>query len=368
MRALTKHLFLMTFLVLATACKKEVEKIVVQEVDKVYSWSEIKRLYGTDRVILNTGKDANSIYLQTPGMLGILSPPTNPPTKKRFGYYVSAGVYLPTDVTVKIPIARDFFAFPIRDTLVQLSRTTEPVTPNYNDFINLRQVDKQASGLSPVYLFWMPFGAVDRNNFLLFSYYTPAINSLAFVLAKVNLQAGGYLQAQPQAIKIALSPPVYHATIRWIVAIDNYFLANCGDAGLYKIQEDGTARRVFGYSLTDACYKWQGVLYAVEEYNSVLTSKDDGETWQRSTGTPDAFNFTSYHVIGDSLVGVARGVGNNYLFTLRWNGPNYRIRALKNDGLGQGSISGIEQLGDTVYVGTTSGLFKRPLSKFFESK
>ena len=134
-----------------------------------------------------------------------------------------------------------------------------------------------------------------------------------------------------------------------------------------SIREDGTIKRVFGANETDICYKWQGILYAVEEYNSILLSKDDGETWQRATGTPDAFNFTSYHTVSDSLVVVTHG-SDNQIFTLKWQGSNYTIRALKNDGFGQGDITGLEQLGDTVYVGTTGGLFKRPLSQFFEPK
>ena len=356
-------------MVLMTACKKEVEKIVVREVDKVYSWTEIKRLYGTDQIILNTGKDANSVFMQTPVMLGILSPLKNPPIKNRFGYYLTAAAYLPADVNLKAPISADFLAFPVRDTLIQLTRPAEPVTNSFNGFINLRQLDPQAASFLRSETPWLPFGAINRNNVLLFGYRTTLTSpspDQRFVLSKVSLK-NEQLQPQSRVVTIPLTPPGL-PQIRWIVAIDDYFLANCGDTGLYKIREDGSAKQVFSYSVTDACYKWQGILYAVEEYNSILTSKDDGETWQRSTGTPDAFNFTSYHAIGDSLVGVARQAGSNYLFTLRWNGPNYTTRFLKNDGLGQGSISGIEQLGDTVYVGTTSGLFKRPLNRFFENK
>ncbi len=353
---------------LLVACKKEVE-IQIKEVDKVYSWMEIKRLYGTDGIILNMGKDANSVFMQTPVMLGILSPLKDPPVKNRFGYYLTAATYLPAGVDLRIPISADFLAFPVNDTLIQLTRPTEPVTNIYNDYINLRKLDPQANSFIRNETSWLPFGAINRNNVLLFGYRTtPGAPSTdqRFILTKIGLK-NEQLQSQSQIVTIPLGLSIY-PRIRWIVAIDDYFLANCGDAGLYKIRENGSAKQVFGYSVTDACYKWQGILYAVEEYNSILTSKDDGETWQRATGTPDAFNFTSYRAIGDSLVGVARQAGSNYLFTLRWSGPNYTVRALKNDGLGQGAISGIEQLGDTVYLGTTNGLFKRPLNKFFESK
>ncbi|MGI4883906.1 MAG: hypothetical protein ACRYFR_02985 [Janthinobacterium lividum] len=41
---------------------------------------------------------------------------------------------------------------------------------------------------------------------------------------------------------------------------------------------------------------------------------------------------------------------------------------MKNDGLEYTDFADLAQLGDTVYLGTTSGLFKRPLSNFFEGK
>jgi hypothetical protein len=364
MQLLTKLLLATAALALATACKKEIETITVP-VDKVYSWMPFKRLYGLENVILNMGKDANSIYTQTPGILGILTPPKNPPVKNKFGYYLSAAAGLPTDIRIKIPMAADFLAVPFRDSLIELIRPTEPVTNNFNGVIRLRQLDPAAISINRPNTNWLPFGAINQNNFLLVGYYTAAFTDIRLMLSKVKVGAAGDLQTQSRTIRIS-SPTHPYAAIQWIVAIDNYFIVNC-DAGLYKILEDGTSKRVFGVSQTDVCYKWQGVLYAVEEYNSILVSKDDGETWQRSSGTPDAFNFTSYHVIGDSLVAATHG-GDNQLFTLRWNGPKYTIRALKNDGLGQSDISDLEQLGDTVYLGTTNGLFKRPLSKFFESK
>lgn len=352
-------------LFLTTACKKEVEKIVVQEVDKVYSWQQIKRLYGLENTILGMGKDDNSIYTQTPGLLGILTPPKNPPVKNRFGYYLNAAAGLPTSVDIKVPISATFLAVPFQDSLIELIRPTEPVNNSFKGLIRLRQLDPEAIGITLLNTRWLPFGAVNRNNFLLFGYYVAAHTDIRLVLSKVSVSGAGNLQAQSRTIRIS-SPTQPYSSIKWVVAIDNYFLINC-DAGLYKIQEDGTSRRVFGGNTTDVCYKWQGLLYAVEEYNSILLSKDEGETWQRATGTPDAFNFTSYHTVSDSLVAITHG-GDNQIFTLKWKGSNYTIRALKNDGFGQSEINGMEQLGDTVYVGTTSGLFKRPLSKFFETK
>jgi hypothetical protein len=239
--------------------------------------------------------------------------------------------------------------------------------------LNLPQLDPEAVGIAENETSTMPFGAINRNNYLLFGYRTAARFSDPFVrlvLARVRLQPGTRPQAETQLVRIPSPRLGMSATVRLITAIEDYFLVDCGDRGLYKIRQDGSVRRVHGASYCDTFYKWQGTVYAYgnNPFNSILTSSDDGETWQQFSGAPNAFAFNTYHTIGDSLVGIRHGAGPNALFTLRWKGLSYTLRALKDDGLGNTSFNDIAQLGDTVYVGTSTGLFKRPLRTFFESK
>ena len=356
-------------LLLITACKKETD-IQIKEVEKTYSWTEVKQLYGTKRIILGMSQNGSTLFLQEPGFQGLLTPQPTDPLYRQYGYYRSAATYFPTNIRVRLPMSATFIAQPDRDTLVELLPPTEPVTQGYRTYIHLRKLDAQATGVTTEFSgSSRPFGAINRNNYLLFSYRTATASAdptLRFILANVQAQPAGNLKQQARVVTVPVGAGTNGVYVRWITAIDDYFLVNCGDAGLYKIREDGTFRRVYGYSVTDACYEWQGTVYLVEEYNSILKSEDDGETWQRFTGTPDVFDFTTYYVVGDSLIGVTPSPGQ--LFTLRWNGNRYSTRILKNDGLGQGDVRGLEQLGDTVYVGTTSGLFKRPLKAFFETK
>ena len=367
-------LALITVAALAVACKKEVEKIVVQEVSKTYSWMPLtpaRRLAGVNSIVVQMSKSDDALLLQSPFFLNIISPTATSATRKSFGYVGSLAAYFPGDIFHRLPLSRDVVAQPVQDTLVQLQRPTEVTNSSYNAYVNLRQLDPKALEIVwPDGINHPAFGAINRDNYLLFSYRIAAYdNILRFGLTRIRVQPTGDLQAKSLGIRIALPANIPSVRPRWIQAIDDYFLVNCGDAGLYKIQEDGTARLVYsrGYSTTDACYKWRGVVYLVEEYNSILLSKDDGETWQRFTGTPDLFDFATYHVAGDSLIGVGHQ-GINQLFTLRWNGSQYSTRMLKSDGLGLGEVRGLEQLGDTVYIGTTNGLFKRPLKQFFDSK
>ncbi len=120
------------------------------------------------------GKDDNSIFLQTPGLLGILTPPKNPPVKRRFGYYITVDAFLPSDVYIKILISNTFLVVPFQDSIVRLIRPTEPVQNSFNKLIHLRQLDPEATSLNPSHTYWLPFGTINSDNFFLFGYHAGA--------------------------------------------------------------------------------------------------------------------------------------------------------------------------------------------------
>jgi hypothetical protein len=363
---------LLTGTLAATACKKEVEKIVVQEVEKPTSWMNWPGIYGTSSVIIGMGKTPNSLLLQSPNFLTIISPLPGSPTYRQFGYVRRVGVSLPQDVYLRMPLSTDFFvsAQSAQDTMVTLAPTAEPATNNYRTYIRLRQFDPQATSITPNQpSSGLPFGAINRHNYLLFGYRSNSSESnLNFILTKVTRQPAGNLTAQPQRVRVALSRALMGSQLRWIKAIDDYFLVSCEDAGLYKIREDGSVTRVFAApTLTTTCYQWQNTVYAPESDGGLLVSTTNGETWQRYQGMPQVLNFATYYTVGDSLVGINQTIVPQ-LFTLRWRGAAYSLRILRNDGIGQGDIRGLEQLADTMYIGTTSGLFKQPAKTFFITK
>ena len=145
---------------------------------------------------------------------------------------------------------------------------------------------------------------------------------------------------------------------------------------MFKITQDGSFQQVNG-TFTQATgpvnptavFKWKGVVYAIQNGGTIWTSANDCASWQRIDGFHPALSYSSFYPVGDSLVGISHGVITNSLFTLRWlNANTIRLREVKNDGLGYADFSDLVQLGDTVYLGTTNGLFKRPLSNFFVGK
>jgi hypothetical protein len=382
MRTLSWLLLVGATLALTTACKKEVDKVVVQEVDKQYSWSEVKQLYGTQRFIMGMAKDANSLYLQQPGWLGVLTPSPAAPAHAlaNYGYYgASVGpistLVLPTDVRTRMPLGSNFFAYPYHsgDSVLLALPTAPPLIQNLGAEIHLHRLDPAATTFT-INKSDVPFqfGAINSTNYLLVNYLTTAGLTdplLHFTLSKVTPAMGG-TTASTRLVSVPLPGSGYYAGPTTVAAVDDYFLVNTFNQGIYKIKADGTARQVFGAAAVVNYYKWQGIVYAVEGNgsNAVITSADDGETWRRQTGAPNYFGVSTFRPVGDSLVGLTHTIATNALYSLRWNGNTYRVRQLKTDGLGKADFTDIAQLGDTVYLGTTSGLFKRPVNKFFEPK
>jgi hypothetical protein len=380
MRTTTRLLLASATLALGTACKKEVEKIVVQEVDKQHSWTEVKQLYGAQRFIMGMAKDANSLYLQQPSWFGVLTPSPAAPTHSLYGYGyygVSVGpintLVLPSDVLTRLPLGPNFFAYPYHsgDSVLLALPTAPPLYQNQGAEIHLRRLDPTATAFA-INKTDLPFqfGAISNADYLLVNYTTGAGFAdplLHFTLSKVSTRLGG-VTADTRLVRVPLQGGGTYAGFTTVAAIDDYFLANAFNQGIYKIKSDGSARQVFGAAAVVNYYKWQGTVYAVEGNGSkaVITSTDNGETWQRQTGVPTYFGASTFRSVGDSLVGITHTIATNSLYTVRWSGKSYQVHELKNDGLGKADFTDIVQLGDTVYLGTTSGLFKRPLNKFFE--
>lgn len=341
---------------LAAGCRKETV-VELKEIVKQASWQETGPLAGLERVILSTGHDSKALYLQQPNTFSRFSGGGRPT-----GDFRAVG-RLPADVMIRLPIGRDFHAYPASDSLLVICRNNEPF--NYEAYVHLRRVDPTALRFTTRLFSLSKCMAINENNYLLSPYETNrSASAITFLLTAVTPGSPGTpvtSRSRLLTIPVANSAGNY---VRNVAAIDNYFLVNLGNAGLYKIYENGTFRQVYGVALADAFYKWQGTLYAPVEYNQILTSQDAGETWQLSTGTPDHFTLASYYPVGDSLVGVY----GTSLYSVRWQGARYATRFLKNDGLERTTITGIEYLRDTVYVATTAGLFARSLKTFFESK
>ena len=360
---------LLTAVLALSGCKKEIDtQIQVKEVAKKYSWTENIRLHGSERIVLNLGTAPDGLFLQQPAYFSSFVYRNG---RLDYTAYVAG---LTSDLKVRMPINGRFFAAPVNDSLVAIYNPRNPVITGFTAYIHLKQLDPAVARIARPFPDYSPFGAVNQNDYLLFGYENQASGRpFTFVLSRIQapLVSGLPVRVSSQRVVIPRNPGAT-PFFRNITAVDDYFLVAIDGAGLYKVQQDGRVQRVLGPVGTDgidAVFKWQGKVYATVEYNQLLVSPDDGATWTRYAGLPDYFNFTSYHVVQDSLVAVSHLAGaGNALFTLRFNGVKYTTRFLKNDGLDRAEVTSLAQLRDSVYIGTTSGLFVRPVNQFFESK
>ena len=392
----------MSVLLAGSACRKEVEKLVVQEVDKQYSWAEVKHLINYQRNVIQVTKGVNTLNLQQIGRFEVLSPIPGSPEKAADGYYTGFGLNsksrtwgldpLPYDVRNAVPMNANFYANPrgSNDTVLTIYPTK---FLDRGTQLRLRKLDPDATEFENFLIgSRFPSGVINRNDYLLCGYRTTNFNEPAFrlVLSKLvntastglTINGGssgstttGTTQVSSQIIRIPTpGPSQFQFKSFW--AIDDYFLVWCDGYGLFKITENGSFQQVNG-TFTQATgpvnpgtiYKWKGVVYAMQRGGTIWTSANDCASWQRFDGFNPELSRSSFYPVNDSLVCITQSAISNSIYTLRWlNANTMRLRELKNDGIGYANFSNLVQLGDTVYLGTTNGLFKRPLKNFFESK
>lgn len=351
-----------------SSCKKETD-IQIKEVDKTYSWTEVNQLRGREKIIVGAGADAQRLYLQTPEYLGILAPGLAP-------YFTRSLASLPTDINVRALLTPGFILHPASDTVLALFAPSTPVSFGNRTFLRLRRLDAQAlsyTALAPASQ--SAIAAATATNYALLPYRrSPSVgtNPIRLLLTPVVTVAGQPPRILPQILDFPAGALNEFSQITCLQGLDDYFLVSFINEGVFKISTSGAVEQVVPpssvsgqYSAITSFYKFRGRVYAHAGTN-LFYSDNDGTSWQRSPDVPAFLDRSRFTVISDSLVGFVPGTGQ--LFTLRWAGATGRIRELKNDGLDGTQLTALTRLNDTVYVSTTSGLFRRPLPGFFDSK
>ena len=353
-------------LVLLSACKKEIEKIVVQ--DRQYSWTSDKGFTDSFGILLGSGKGPTGLYFQQPGGFAALEGQSGGPL--RYTQYTSWGS---GNLDKRFLIGPEFFVT-YYDTVVSIVPNTQPVTVGAGGLIRLKQLDPKALYVEPNTAPFNCFAALSKNNYLLFPYESGRYDfKNRLVLAHIITTPGPFspiYTAQSKIIELPIVQGYSDWKPRLLTSIDGYFLVDCGSEGVFKITEAGDFRKVMpNNSNAFSFFKWQGALWAGLSNSKLAISTDNGDNWQITTGGPDLRSNT-VHAIGDSLVVMTHFYGGGRLYTLNLSlaKQKWHLRQLKDDGLNQTAINDLQTWGDTVYLATSSGLFKRPLKVFFESK
>jgi hypothetical protein len=355
---MTKLIITIISLLLFFSCKKSIEIREVQ-VDKKYSWTEIKRFTGTEKIFLSSGSSTDAIYLQQPYFFTEVR---NQNINTRITVY---GASLPTDIDIRIPIASNFLAFPFSDTVLRVINNLNPTVSPSGGYFDLKKIDPTLTYIQKYYNVLFKAMAINKNGALLLAYYNNRVSQpFTFMMLKIMTNSSYPYIDTLFSKSVSIPRTSIDAYVRHISAVNDYFLIDLSGNGLFKIKEDGTFNKIYNPATVDAFYEWQGKVYALAEGGRLLISSNNGEDWQEYSGITSSMTTSNYYVIKDSLVGVYR----DNLFTLKWRGFNYTQRFLKNDGVEFTRINGVEVLRDSVYIATTSGLFAKPLSTFFEEK
>lgn len=354
---MTRHIIIAISLLLLISCKKIIEIREVQ-VDKKYSWTEIKKFSGTEKLFLSSGSSSNAIFLQQPFFFTELR---NQNINTGITIY---GASLPTDIDIRMPINKDFSAFPFSDSVLRIVNNLYPIVSPSGGYFDLKKIDPTLTNIQKSYLLLFKCMAINKNGTLLLAYNNNRAGfPFTFMMLKIKTNSI-YPYIDTIFTKTITIPRTSISYVRHISSINDYYLVDISGEGIFKIYEDGTFNKVFNTAIVDAFFEWDGKVYALVEWNRVLISSNNGDNWQEYSGTNSIMTLSNYYVIKDSLIGANR----DNLFTLTWSGTNYTQRFLKVDGVENSRINGIEVLRDSVYIATTSGLFVKPLSTFFDSK
>lgn len=340
------------------ACKKNIE-IREVPVDKKYSWTEIKRFTGTERIFLSSGGNSNAVYFQQPYYF------TEIKSQNSNTEITVYGAGLSTDIDIRIPVSANFSAYPYSDSAIKVISNLAPNISPSGGYFNLKEIDPTLTSIQKYYNIMFKSMSISKNGVLLLAYNNNRSSQpFTFMALKIKTNSSNpYIDTlYTKVITVPRTSP--EAYVRHITAVNDYFLLDLSGNGIYKVKEDGTFNKVYAPATVDAFYEWQGKVYAHAEWDRLLISSDNGDSWEEFSGINSSMTTSNYYVIKDSLIGVYR----DNLFSLKWSGTNYTQRFLKNDGMEGTRINGVEILKDSVYVATTSGLFVKPTSTFFAGK
>lgn len=295
------------------ACKKKIE-IREVPVDKKYSWTEIRRFTGTERIFLSSGGNSNAIYFQQPYYFTEIKDQN---LDREITVY---GAGLPRDIDIRMPISGNFSAYPYSDSTLSLISNLAPTVSPSGGYFNLKQIDPSLTTIQKYYNSIFKSMSVNKNGVLLLAYNNNrSLQPFTFMALKIKTNSS-YPYIDTVSTKVITVPRTnLSAYVRHIAAVNDYFLLDLSGNGIYKIKEDGTFNKVYDPATVDAFYEWQGKVYAHAEWDRLLISSNNGDSWEEFSGINSSMTTSNYYVIKDSLVGAYR----DNLFSLKWNGANY---------------------------------------------
>ncbi|NLO19755.1 MAG: hypothetical protein GX121_07770 [Ignavibacteria bacterium] len=353
-------LIILFFLILA--CTDE--KIVTVEVMKENSWQEEKGFRDIKKVTLSTGCYENTLYFQHP----------KHHTEIENGKISQfAWLDMPNSIDFALPFYQGLVTSPVylihNDPTLIVSNLKASYSRDGYLRVNLLEIDSLfRKVLNPILGKWM---AINDKKQILFQYEQNIVKNKTLMLLDISTAYNDNAPYNaPHEISLLKSKTITIDSffLGWpdpyyIRSFDDYFFIQWAHSNFYKIYSDGSYKRIPNVQNTYSLFKYKGNLYAYS-YFELYISRDQGETWRLFAELNDFSKQIEFYNINDSLVYSHRDA----LYTVNFESNFINSRELKNDGLEDRFITGIEVLNDTVYIATYSGVFKKSIYKFFESK
>lgn len=357
-----KRISLFTFIVLLfISCTEEKIVNIEVEVDKKYSWEEVRGFSGSSKIFVGSGKSGDTVYFQQ------LNAHTQMFGNKVIKYWGFGGM---ADLSYIYPFNGGLTAVLNGETTLSICNLNGAgglgSTAN-TLYMYLTELDQRFDYLQKPWNLNQLI-AINESKQILFRYKLKGYDStLSMMLVSFSTLPGDWKNIDTLSTKIitiGLENAVANS-ITYIGGFKNYFLVGFDqyDCLIYKVYTDGS------YKLLDRC---GSIRYVFEHLNrlyfltdrGLFASDNDAETIYQVAELYGVDRTTKFRSIGDSIV----GFNDDYLYTMNFNNNAVNFRLLKNDGLIDKGITGMEVLNDTVYVCTYSGLYKKPIKTFFESK
>ncbi len=343
-------------IIVLISCEKEAD-CSVSPITAVETWREHPRFTSLNRLKTNLAKSEEGLYILGPYFHSVLSP-NNRVTHSR----------IKNDLIERLPInSQVYLDFPSpTGSILSIRPNKNPIDGALAAHIDLLNHDSTFTDFKINYLVRTEIAALSEENQILIAYNSTEGRKLALIkpifpsvgypsIASVHIIA---IKDFNQAI---YSGPPYYVNSHFYIE-----LANHTESGLYRIDSLGQY-----YKATDVTngilelFEHKGTLYATEDLEWLHISNDNGVTWTKRSNFPRDFITAQYYQVGDSLIGQT---GSANLFTLKFDGVDWKARFLKNEGIKGQMITSILDYKDSVYVSTLGGLFSKSIDSFFITK
>ncbi|MBL7835120.1 MAG: hypothetical protein JNK18_14265 [Cyclobacteriaceae bacterium] len=335
-----------------TGCVEEVE--VVKEIEITKSWSTQIAFDNLTKIKTNTLATDAHLFVYGPKFFSSID-------EENQVSHAFTRLNYPT--FFRLPISKNYF-IEAEGKWLRFASSKYPVRDENSAWIDLQALDPSFQGIN--FGSKYQIGAIDINTLgqcMVPIYTVSPGNNVTAYLFETTIKDDMKIEVS-DTIKVSIpnSSAIPSEYVYCSKAIKDYFIISL-DNSTFKIYSNGEHKKIIDTSIFNV-FLHGNTLYALKQFNQLYISKNDGETWEFYENYPDYLVLANYFVLGDSLIATR----NSDIFSVKFNGNQYKIRPLLNDGLETNEITSVSEFKDSIYVSTYSGLYFKGKSKFYEGK